>query len=169
MIFQTQRLLVRQYTLADQENFYRLNSDEDVMKYIRRPKTRKEAYQFLLENIEYYKEFPVYGRWALIEKSTQDFIGSFMIRPSTAVDHRIELGYAMFKENWGNGYATESVKGGLNFAFEQLQLSSLIAITQTENMASQKVLLKCGFRQLKNINDNGKMVNLFSIENKLHG
>jgi [ribosomal protein S5]-alanine N-acetyltransferase len=139
------------------------------MKYIRTPKTRQQASQFLWENIEYYKEFPAYGRWALIEKSNYQFIGSFMLRPSTVVANKIELGYAMFKNYWGKGYATESVKGGLDFAFRQLQLPDVIAITQTENISSQKVLLKCGFSQLENINDNGRVVNFFSIQNKFHG
>jgi ribosomal-protein-alanine N-acetyltransferase len=169
MIFETERLVVRQYNFEDAENFYLLNSDPNVMKYIRTPKTRQQAFQFLQENIEYYKEFPVYGRWALIEKASQQFIGSFMIRPSAAVNGKIELGYAMFKNYWGKGYATESVKGGLDFAFRQLQLPSVIAITQTENISSQKVLLKCGFTQLENINDNGRIVNFFSIQNNLHG
>jgi len=169
MIFQTERLLVRRYTMADEENFYLLNSDEEVMKYIRPPKTRKEAFQFLVENIEYYGQYPAYGRWALIEKATQRFIGSFMLRPSTAILENIELGYALLKENWGYGFATESVLGGVSFAFSQLRLSSLVAITQTGNRASQKVLVKCGFVQLNNIDDKGREVALFSIENKTHG
>jgi RimJ/RimL family protein N-acetyltransferase len=169
MIFETERLLVRQYDFNDAENFYLLNSDTDVMKYIRTPKTRQQAIQFLQENIDYYNKFPMYGRWALIEKATQQFIGSFMIRPSTAVNNEIELGYAMFKNYWGKGYATESVKGGLDFVFRQLKLPSVIAITQIENTSSQKVLLKCGFTQLENIDDKGKIVNFFSIQNNVHG
>lgn len=169
MIFETARLLVRQYNFDDAENFYLLNSDADVMKYIRTPKTRQQAFKFLQENIEYYKEFPVYGRWALIEKSSQQFIGSFMIRQSTAVNNEIELGYALFKNYWGKGYATESVKGGLDVAFRQLKLPSVVAITQIENISSQKVLLKSGFTQLENINDNGRIVSFFSIQNNFHG
>jgi ribosomal-protein-alanine N-acetyltransferase len=168
MIFETPRLLVRPYTIDDAENFFLLNSDPDVIKYIRPAKTKEEAFQFLLENIDYYKEFPAYGRWAALEKSDDLFIGSFMIRPSTAIAGKIELGYSFFKEYWGKGYASELVNGGLEYAFTQLKLSSVIAITQVENIASQNVLLKSGFSQLKDINDKGRMVNLFSIKNILH-
>ena len=73
MIFETSRLLVRQYTIDDAENFFVLNSDPDVIKYIRPAKTRQQAFQFLQENIEYYKEFPAYGRWATLEKSNDLF------------------------------------------------------------------------------------------------
>ena len=169
MIFETQRLLIRQYEMIDFENFYLLNSDEDVMRYIRPVQSREKTLAFFNENIEYYKAFPAYGRWAMIEKSTEKFIGSFMLRPSTAINGEIELGYSMFKNFWGNGFATESVSGGLNYAFNTLKLKKIIAITQVENIASQKVLLKSGFIQQDNIDDNGRIVNLFRIINSSNG
>jgi ribosomal-protein-alanine N-acetyltransferase len=169
MIFETKRLLVRRYDWADLEDFYRLNSDPEVMKYIRAPKTKPQSVQFLQENIDYYTDFPSYGRWALLEKKTQEFIGSFMLRPSTLVSGQIEIGYSMFKTSWGKGYATEIVKGGLDLAFRQLQIQTVIAITDTANTVSQKVLLKCGFRLIENKEENGKIINLFSIDHHSHG
>ena len=91
-----------------------------------------------------------------------------MLRPSTVVSGEVELGYSFLKNFWGKGYASESVKGGLEYAFSRLKLSSLVAITQVENIASQKVLLKSGFTQLEDINDKGRIVNSFSIKNILH-
>ena len=169
MIFETARLWVRRYDIDDAEDFYRLNSDAAVMKYIRTPKTRQQAFQFLQENVDYYKDFPSYGRWALMEKSDQQFIGSFMLRPSAVVQDKMELGYAMFTQFWGKGYATEAVNGGLGYAFRDLRLPDVIAITQNENISSQKVLLKCGFTRSENINDHGRTVSFFSIQNIFHG
>src|ERR1022692_1441415 len=160
MIFETHRLLIRQYMMDDPENFYLLNSDEEVMRYIRPVQSKEDTFAFFLENVEYYKTFPLYGRWAMIEKSNKQFIGSFMLRPSTAIEGNIELGYAMFKNFWGNGFATESVQGGLGYAFDQLKL---------QNTASQKVLLKCGFARQKNIEDKGETVNLFRKLRPAHG
>ncbi|HLX91344.1 MAG TPA: GNAT family N-acetyltransferase [Puia sp.] len=165
-IFETQRLVVRQLTEGDAENFYILNSDPEVMRYIRAPKTRIQATQFLLDNIDYYEDFPVFGRWALVEKANNQFIGSFMLRPSVLIENRTELGYAMFRHRWGQGFATESVKGGLEYAFGTLKLPSVIAITQKDNMASKKVLLKSGFTQIDNVKDQGRIVNLFSLSNE---
>ena len=48
MILQSERLYVRRYTLDDEEAFYRLNSDEEIMRYIRPPKDREQSKQFLL-------------------------------------------------------------------------------------------------------------------------
>jgi [ribosomal protein S5]-alanine N-acetyltransferase len=169
MIFETERLLIRQYEMNDFENFYLLNGDEDVMRYIRPTQSKEKTFAFFIENIEYYKAFPAYGRWAMVEKSNKKFIGSFMLRPSTVIEGDIELGYSMFKNFWGNGFATESVFGGLDYAFKKLKLQTLIAITQLENIASQKVLLKSGFIQQDNIDDKGRIVNLFRIINSSNG
>ena len=169
MIFETHRLLIRQYAMDDFENFYRLNGDEEVMRYIRPVRTRENTFEFFLENVEYYKASPLYGRWAMIEKSNHQFIGSFMLRPSTAVEGDIELGYAILKSFWGQGYATESVHAGLHYAFDKLKLETVIAITQLPNVSSQKVLLKCGFEQQNNIDDGDRTVCLFRKISPNHG
>lgn len=167
MIFETKRLLVRKYGIDDSEDFYLLNSNPIVMKYIRAPKTRQQSLQFLHENIGYYDQFLSYGRWALIEKSSEKFIGSFMLRPSISIPNKIELGYALLPEYWGKGYATESVKAGLEYAFKHLRLPVVVAITQPGNTLSQKVLTKSGFIRQSDVVENGRIINLFSIENDL--
>ncbi len=169
MIFETPRLLIRRYAMEDVENFLRLNTDAEVMRYIRPVQTKEMTFKFFLENVEYYKAFPLFGRWAMIEKSNQHFIGSFMLRPSTTVDGDIELGYAMFKNFWGKGFASEAVNGGLDHAFDKLGLQTIIAITHLKNSASQKVLLKCGFTQEKDFDDNGETVCLFRKIKPAHG
>ena len=48
IIFETERLIVRQYDFeTDAENFFLLNSDEDVMRYIRATKSKEECDVFL--------------------------------------------------------------------------------------------------------------------------
>jgi len=169
MIFETKRLLIRQYAMDDFENFFLLNGDEEVMRYIRPVQAKEKTFDFFLENVAYYKAFPLYGRWAMIEKSNQQFIGSFMLRPSTVVEGDIELGYAMLQSYWGKGFATESVQGGLHYAFDKLKLETVIAVTQLPNISSQKVLLKCGFQQQNNIDDGDKTVCLFRKISANHG
>ena len=51
IIFETERLIVRQYDFGtDAENFFLLNSDEEVMRYIRATKSREECDAFLKKN-----------------------------------------------------------------------------------------------------------------------
>ena len=145
IIFETERLIVRQYDLkADAENFFLLNSDDEVMRYIRATKSREECNTFLKKIVEAYKINPLIGRWAAYEKATGNFVGSFAIIPIEDSDD-IQLGYAFLKENWGKGFASELTKAGLDYYFENSDADHIYAIAEKANAASHKVLLKNSF------------------------
>ena len=169
VIFETDRLIIRRYTLADEENFFKLNGDPELMRYIREARDRKECSLFLRRNMVYYEQHPLMGRWAMDDKATGAFIGSFAIIPVESADakrnHEIQLGYALLKDHWGKGYATESTLAGIQYAFDVMKLAQIVAVTETENTASQKVLLRCGFQQLPNIQEGAKTLCYFADRN----
>src|SRR3989337_1020336 len=155
ILFETERLIVRHYTKDDSDNFFSLNGDEEIMRYIRPAKTREETDLFLSEIIKKYEEDPSAGRWAAEDKYTGVFVGSFAFipiegsadksDPSIPQDYRMQLGYALLKEHWGKGYATELTMVGLRYVFTKTTLSEIFAVTEIQNTPSQKVLLKAGF------------------------
>ncbi|HEY1200969.1 MAG TPA: GNAT family N-acetyltransferase [Niastella sp.] len=169
VIFETERLIIRRYTLADDENFFRLNGDPEVMKYIREAKSRQECSIFLKRNLAYYEQQPLLGRWAMIEKASNEFCGSFAVIPVETVDanrhSEIQLGYALLKDHWGKGYATESTVAGMQYAFDILKLPVIVAITDTANVASQKVLLRSGFEQQPDIMEANRPLCYFKSKN----
>ena len=57
----------------------------------------------------------------------------------------IQLGYALLKENWGKGFASELTKSGLDYYFENTDADHIYAIAERANVASHKVLLKNSF------------------------
>lgn len=145
IIFETERLFVRPYVFElDSENFFLLNSDEDVMRYIRPTKKREESDAYLKEIIAAAKANPGIGRWAAFEKSSGMFVGSFAIIPIEGTEY-IQLGYALLKEHWGNGFASELTKGGLEYYFSTREADHIYAIAEEPNIASHNVLLKNGF------------------------
>ena len=146
VIFETERLIVRHYTKDDDDNFFLLNGDEEIMRYIRPAKTRREADLFLSEIIEKYEEDPSVGRWATENKHTGAFVGSFAFIPIEGSADKMQLGYALLKQNWGKGYATELTIAGIQYVFTKTMLSEIFAVTEIQNTASQKVLLKAGFK-----------------------
>jgi [ribosomal protein S5]-alanine N-acetyltransferase len=168
-IFETDRLIIRRYTPADKDNFYRLNGDPEIMRYIRAAKDPQECIVILKRNISFYEQRPMMGRWAMIEKESGNFIGSFAIIPVETVDHsrhaEIQIGYALLKEYWGKGFATESALAGRQYAFDEMKLTRIVAITEVENIASQKVLLRSGFIQEPNIMEGNKALCYFASEN----
>jgi len=146
IIFETDRLIVRRYHESDKDNFHSLNGNEDVMRYIRPIQTKEESDKFLLENISFYNEHPGMGRWAVNDKTSEKFVGSFAVIFIPKSD-KIQLGYSLKKEEWGKGYATELAKAGLKYVFEVMKLPLIYAVTEKDNIASQNVLLKAGFNE----------------------
>ena len=144
IIFETERLIVRRYTNGDGDNFFLMNGDEEIMRYIRPPKTREESDAFLLEVLSYSEKNPLYGRWAVDDKQTGEFVGSFAVIPVEKTE-AMQLGYSLLKSNWGKGYATELTMGGLQYVFTKTNLDEILGVTEKGNTASQKVLLKAGF------------------------
>ena len=156
IIFETGRLIVRRYDFEkDKENFFLLNSDEDVMRYIRKPKTREECNVFLKKNITDYNVRPLMGRWAAIEKDTGNFVGSFAFIPVEGTEDS-QLGYALLKNYWGKGFATEMMMEGIRYVFTKTDLKEVYGITEAANTASQRVLLKVGFALIEHYKEDGK-------------
>jgi RimJ/RimL family protein N-acetyltransferase len=142
--FETERLIVRQFTIDDADHFFLFNSSQQVMQYIRPVKTRAESDAFLEENFNLYLDGFPYGRMFVVDKLTGSFVGTFSILYLDG-ESDYHIGYALMPNYWGMGYASELVKYGTALFFERTKHSCLFAITQPENKASEMVLLKNKF------------------------
>lgn len=162
-LFETERLAVRQYTLQDEEHFYQFSGNEEVMRYIRPIVTKEESDKLLAQNIQSYLSNPNTGRWAVIEKATGKYIGSFSILSMESDNSRLHIGYALLPQYWGQGYATELLRNGLIFFFNHHTNSIVYGITEEANTASQKVLIKCGFSHYSRLQEHGKEIVIFVL------
>ena len=144
ILFESKRLAVRHLTPEDLEDYFRLNGDEELMRYIRPPKTSEETEKFLLENIAAYDKDTIDWRLAMVDRTDGHFVGSFAIIPLSGREE-LQVGYALLKEHWGKGYAKEILLSGLEFIKSTLGISSIAAVTEEENDASQRVLVNAGF------------------------
>ena len=162
ILFETPRLLVRQYDLSDEDSFFLLNGNEEVVRYIRPAKTRVESDLYLRQVIEAYQANPLYGRWAAVNKIDQRFVGSFAVIPVEG-KKQMQLGYALLPENWGKGYATELTKAGLEYVFTKTEIDPIFAYAELPNLPSQKVLVKAGFKFMGNSREGEKELSGFMI------
>lgn len=162
-VFTTNRTRVRRFTRKDQESFFLINGDPQVMEYIRPAKSREDCEAFLLENLLFYRECSVLGRYAVEEKLSGRFLGTFsFLYLSGEADYHI--GYALLPEFWGQGYATELVQEGSLYFFDQTRHPRLFAITRSNHQLSQKVLKRSGFLYQGLKEENGEQLALFCIE-----
>ena len=60
-------------------------------------------------------------------------------------DGEIEIGYFLRRSAWGKGFATEAAQRLLRFAFEDTSLKEVVAVIESENKSSRRVLDKIGF------------------------
>lgn len=146
IIFETPRLILRLFTIADAYLIQELNSDTEVLKYLHEP---------LLETIDQAKTIittiilPQYkkklGRWAINTKKDNEFIGWCGLKYRADLDE-VDLGYRFKKSAWGKGFATEAAMHTLEHAFKKLQLTLITGRAHVENIASIKVLEKIGMQ-----------------------
>jgi hypothetical protein len=91
----TQRLILREMSSADIDDFAALLGDEYVMRYYPRPKTRSEAQGWINWNQALYRDHG-FGLWAVVLRSTGEFVGDCGLTPQRIDDSdtdEIEVGY----------------------------------------------------------------------------
>jgi [ribosomal protein S5]-alanine N-acetyltransferase len=144
IIFETPRLILRQFTEADAPLILALNSDPEIVKYVHELplKTQEQAEKILLDTIlpQYKNDL---GRWAIYTKDNMDFIGWCGLKYRPELDE-IDLGYRLMKKAWGKGFATEAAQHTLDHGFKNLNCKLITARAHIENIASIKVLEKIG-------------------------
>ena len=143
---ETERLLLRPFTYADCQSFYKIVSNPDNLAFIFPVKTSQEEAENLM--VEMFMRTPL-GKWAIIAKETQQLIGAISFEKLDERTRQAELGYFIQKEARGQGLATEAVKSLSFLALYQLSLTDISIIAHLENRASQRVAEKAGFVLLR--------------------
>lgn len=162
-LFETERMQVRKFTTGDAEFFFRVNGDPRVMQFIRPAKNRPDSDAFLQENLRFYQQGSILGRYAVTEKTSGSFLGTFSFLYLDG-DADFHIGYALLPEAWGRGYATELVINGAAYFFAHTTHPRLFAITVSANTASRNVLEKAGFTFRGATRQHGEDLELFYLD-----
>ena len=167
LFIETERLLIRPFTIEDIEPSYLMNLDAEVSRYTGDGGivSKKEMERRITENVlgDYKKHG--YGRLAVELKRENKFIGFTGLKYLEDMDE-VDLGYRFMKEYWGMGIATESAKACLSLGFETLELSKIIAMVLPENRGSIRVLDKLNFEYEKDIMEDKQLVKIYSLIKK---
>lgn len=144
VVIETERLLLRTFTEGDAPLIYNLNLDPEVIRYTLDPIKDVSHAQQVLEQV-IFPQYTLYnhGRWAVHIKQGLEFIGwcGLKTRPEL---NEIDLGYRFVKPAWGRGYATEAAAACIKYGFEKLNLRRIVGRALPGNLASMRVLEKCG-------------------------
>ncbi len=145
-VLETERLILREITLKDAEDIFAIYSNEEVMKYFGKNtyKELKEAELMAERCINAFKDKEGI-RWGITFKNSDELIGSAGIWRIVKNHLRGEIGYDLKITYWNRGIMTESLKAITSFGFNKMNLHTLEANIDPENIASKKLLGKIGF------------------------
>lgn len=153
VFMETGRLRLRQFTMADADNLFDLDSDPEVMRFLTGGvSTPHDVIQqaILPVFLRSYEHYAGFGVWAAFEKVSGDFLGWFSFRPpEEANPGNVELGYRLRRAAWGRGYATEGALALIHKGFTELGVQRVFATTYQDNLASRRVMEKAGLRLVR--------------------
>jgi RimJ/RimL family protein N-acetyltransferase len=149
VVIETDRLLLRKFTEDDAPLLYELNLDPEVIRYTHDPIVDVEHAKKVLNEV-ILPQYVLYnhGRWAVQLKPNLEFIGWCGLKYLSETNE-VDLGYRFMKKFWGKGYATEAALACTEYGFHRLNLQRIVGRALPGNLASIKVLEKCGMKFLR--------------------
>lgn len=160
-IFETPRVLVREWSLQDVDSCFLLAANPLVMQYVSEP--MKDATQALEAIKRRQRDYATrgYGRYAVVEKSSGKVIGLTGPKYDKDIDCD-DVAIWLLPDYWGKGLGTEILKACLNFCFDELALERVVGIVDPLNGASKRILEKCGMTFESVISYHGEQCELYS-------
>lgn len=159
LIIDGQDIILREFTAADLDDLHNLTWQPEIHEYLPGWNVSREQRADWLLNYEIpgNRQFvnalqrgedikDMYLRLAIISRQTGELIGWCCsgIKDELPSPNR-EIMYAISKDHRGKGYTTQAAQGMIMYLFANTDLPLLNAIALTGNIASHKVIQKCGF------------------------
>ena len=163
-VIETERLFLCKLNDSHANGFFELNNDEAVIRFTGdEPFESIRAAEMFLKNYNQYSLYG-YGRWAVHLKSNHEFIGWCGLKYNEDIDST-DIGFRLFKVYWNKGFATEAAMACISYGFDQLKLKRIIGRVVKANIASIKVLEKCGLHFIEDYNFHGMPGSVYEITN----
>lgn len=142
MIFETERLYLREMNQSDFNSLCKILQDEETMYAYEGAFDDEEVQEWLDRQILRYRKWD-FGLWAVVLKETDEMIGQCGLTMQPWKDKEVlEIGYLFQRKYWHKGYATEAAKACKKYAFEVLDAREVCSIIRDTNVASQNVAVR---------------------------
>lgn len=144
IVVATPRLYLRKIRLDDFNSICAILQDIDVMYAWEHAFSNLEVTEWIEENLRRYAR-DGFSYWGVLKKTNRQFIGLCgLISENAAQESYVGLGYIFNKSVWNNGYAFESARACVDYAFDHLSLDEITAQVRPENTKSIKLATKLG-------------------------
>ncbi len=148
---QTSHLTLRPLKDADAGVLHRIYQSEGVLRYFPNPipPTLEKVQRFIARQQVHWEKYG-YGDWGVVPGCESEIIGWAGLQYLPELDET-EVGFLLGRPFWGKGYATEGALASLQFGFEHYSLDHIIALVHPDNLASRRVIEKCGMSYMENL------------------
>ncbi len=147
----TLNLTLRPLEPSDAPILLRIYQSEGVLRYFppMPPPTLERLERFIAGQAKHWAEHG-YGNWGVLPDGEQEITGwaGLQFLPEL---NQTEVGFLLDRPFWGKGYATQAAQAALQFGFERLGLEEVIALVHPDNLASQRVIRKCGMEYVETL------------------
>lgn len=144
-LFRTARLSVRTMVGEHVDDLLRVYGDADAMRWVDdgQPIELAECERWVTVTAR-NRATRGYGMAALVLRETGQVVGFCgLVHPGGQLE--VEVKYALDRDHWGRGLATEAVGGMIAWGAERFGIDRVIATLAAENRGSRRVLEKVGF------------------------
>jgi RimJ/RimL family protein N-acetyltransferase len=141
----SERLHLRPFRDADIDAYAGMCADPEVMRYLSatgEPLTRADAWRQMAMFAGHW-QLRGFGMWAVEERSSGELVGRVGLHYPEGWPDR-ELGWALRRESWGGGLATEAARAAARYAFEELRWTHVISLILPGNERSKRVAERLG-------------------------
>ena len=142
------RISLRWISSQDVDALYNIFSNPEVMRYWSTPPLpdRDAAVELMNEIQEGFRQQTLL-KWGIARRADDALIGTTTLYNMDFSNRRAEMGYALGREYWGQGYMAEALQALLAYCFEVLDLRRIEADVDPRNAASIQTLERLGFQR----------------------
>ncbi len=146
-VLKTKRFVIRAFKEADLKTFAQYRSEPEIARYQSWENYSYQKALSLFHGID-YSNFGMIDQWyqlAITDAVSDQLLGDLAVH---FIDReQVEIGFTVAPDNQNKGVAREAVSGLLDYLFNSLNKHRVIAITDTQNVASCRLLESLGFRK----------------------
>lgn len=153
MVLETERLVLREYTMEDFGALYAILSDPETMQHYPKPYDEEGTERWINWNLKNYREYS-FGLWAMELKDTGEFIGDCGITIQPIDGEQLpEIGYHIHRAYWRQGYGKEAAKAVRDWAFIHTDYNCLYSYMKYTNVSSYSTAAAAGLKKIKEYPD----------------
>jgi RimJ/RimL family protein N-acetyltransferase len=146
-MIETERLIIRPWRDSDRDEYLASCNTEAVTAHLGGPSS-VEDFDAGFARIRESQDEHGFCFWAIERKSDGKFLGYCGLKMAnlrgTPVEDDVEIGWRLREDAWGQGYASESARAVLAWAWDNLDVERIVSFTVPANEASWRVMERIG-------------------------